>query len=452
MSTNKKGVCEVCGFADDSYRIEENGSVLKVCKFCHDGYLERMGLPPDADEPLEDVTMTLDLAAAGFDGDGAKVETLSEQELAAALKPDEKDKQVLQRINRRVKERDKRSEALKSALSGADGDESGIGSIIRRVSAELQDVLSDPESAQLFEDSDAKPTAEKKTEEKPTPPADTEKTVPTVELPAQKENRESAQQTQSAQTPAQKEQTMAKKVKKKREVDVLAEANPHIDDERIQITSPEVPLPADRRPKTNLDVAIKEYRTGVRFLDAFKYVFHRVTYTVYLAVLVVALTTAFFITKTWLEAIVTFAGGIGVIALSFLLMWYLSSRYQVDKRAYLLRIRQQEILFKSMDTDCYRELRTKFTVFKSLEWLLSKLSVVLPLAVIVAASVAAVIVAFLSYYWLFNLVLFGAILAGIVTYWLVKLCADVVAYKLDLERNQQIMQQTMLDILTELRK
>ena len=70
----------------------------------------------------------------------------------------------------------------------------------------------------------------------------------------------------------------------------------------------------------------------------------------------------------------------------------------------------------------------------------------------VAASVAAVIVAFLSYYWLFNLVLFGAILAGIVTYWLVKLCADVVAYKLDLERNQQIMQQTMLDILTELRK
>ena len=88
MSTNKKGVCEVCGFADDSYRIEENGSVLKVCKFCHDGYLERMGLPPDADEPLEDVTMTLDLAAAGFDGEGAKVETLSEQELAAALKPD----------------------------------------------------------------------------------------------------------------------------------------------------------------------------------------------------------------------------------------------------------------------------------------------------------------------------------------------------------------------------
>ena len=50
----QKGVCELCGFADDSYRIEENGAVMRVCKFCHDGHLERMGLSPDADKPLDD--------------------------------------------------------------------------------------------------------------------------------------------------------------------------------------------------------------------------------------------------------------------------------------------------------------------------------------------------------------------------------------------------------------
>lgn len=399
MSNVKKGECEICGFADDSYRIDENGSVLKVCKFCHDGYLERMGLSPDTDKPIADVTLTLDLDAADDteteENLNLKIEPLSEQELKAVLTPDDTDKQVLRRVNRRARERDKRGEALRSALGGL-------------ISAE-EDTHTEENGMETEE----------------------------VTLPS----------------PEEKETQMPKKAKKKRsEADILAQANPHIDDERIQITSPEVALSADKRPKTNLDVAIKEYRTSIKFIDAFKYVFHRVSYSIYLAALVAAVTTVFFITKTWKEAVITFAGGLGVIALSFLLMWYLSTRLMTDKRAFLLRIRQQEILFKSMDTPCYRELKTKFTVLKSLDWLLGKLSVILPLAVVLSATIAAVIVAFLFQYWLFNLILLGAVLAGIVTYWLVKLAADHVSYKLDVERNQQIEQQTLLDILEELRK
>ena len=86
-----KKVCELCGYADDSYSIEENGTVMKVCKFCHDGYLERMGLPPDADKPISDVASMLDYESVKDEIGAApsesrpKVEPLSEEELNKVL-------------------------------------------------------------------------------------------------------------------------------------------------------------------------------------------------------------------------------------------------------------------------------------------------------------------------------------------------------------------------------
>lgn len=524
MSNVKRGVCDICGFADDSYRLEESGSVLKVCKFCHDGYLERMGLSPDADKPIADVTMTLDLSAADeAETEDTKVEELSEEALQSVLKPDENDKQVLRRVNRRAREREKREETVMNAMNGEDvegatpfmlavarvksvlnealdGDDEetplmrAIARTQAKKAAEVQTTeLPEPQPAPTDSEEDGTAaaiaaaeqaggmavepepaqSADSKTEEpQPTSPANTEPQSAEPAPPVVTKAEEPAPPTEPEPEPPKNperepkpieekptlvtevDMTKKDKKKKKNDVDVLEQANPHIDDERIRITSPEVPLSLDSRPKTNLDVAIKEYRSGIKFLDAFKYVFHRVSYTVYLAVFVIAVAAALFVTRTWVEAVITLGAGVAAIALSFLLMWYLSYRYATDKRAYLLRIRQQEILFNSMKSDCYRELRTKFTVLKSLEWLLARLSVVLPLAVIVCATVAAVIVTFMfpAFYWLFDIILFGAIVAGLLVYWLVKFLADVVSYALDVERNQQIAQQTLLDILSQQNK
>jgi len=140
------------------------------------------------------------------------------------------------------------------------------------------------------------------------------------------------------------------------------------------------------------------------------------------------------------------------VALGFLLLWYLSHCYELDRRALLLRIRQQEILFESMNGECYRELRTKFTVIKALGWLLNKLTVIFPLLLLVGGNVAAVIAAFLKTFWLFPVLSAATTVAAVLTYYLIKFSADWIAYALDRERNQQIQQQTLLDILDELRK
>ena len=89
---------------------------------------------------------------------------------------------------------------------------------------------------------------------------------------------------------------------------------------------------------------------------------------------------------------------------------------------------------------------------KSLGWLLSKLSVLLPLVTVLGGVVASVIVCFVYQVWLMPIIFFGSIVAGIVVYWLVKFFADMIAYKLDAERNQQLQQQTLLDILKMLKK
>lgn len=368
----KKGVCELCGFADNSYSIEENGAIIKVCKFCHDGYLERMGFPEGYDAPVKDVTLTLDLEGAEEEADEnlqMKVPPLTEEELGKILNSSVEERRMVYRaVNHKNIQEGKRMEKEKTLKA------------------------------------------------------------------SEKEN----------------EPTNDKNAKRKQYFDNAV--HQRIDDERIKITSPEISLKKDNRPKTNLDVAIAEYQTGVRFIDCFKYVFNRVTYSIFLGLIVLGISTVLFVINGWKDGLIALFGGLGAIILSFFLMWYFSYAISCDRRALLLRIKQQEILFDSMTTHCYRELKTKFTILKALSWLLNKASIILPLVVIVGTVVTAAICTFLVKSWLFSIILGGAIIAAIVVYYIVKFLADIITYMVDVERNQQIAEQTMLDMLSELKK
>ncbi len=425
-----KGVCELCGFADDSYRIDENGTVMKVCKFCHDGYLERMGLSPDADKPVQDVALTIDVNALQADDidfdsmtpeevqalkdelagrQNMRVPTLDEQQLGTLLSVTEDDKRVLTGVRQKERRRKKKeTENADSALI-----------------AKIEQAEKKNERLQLqFSEEDVQAVADAISAK--------ENDMPNKTSKPEKNTRE------------EKEAIARERIH--------AAANQTIDDERIRITSPEVELRKDRRPKTNLDVAVSEYAGSVRFLDTFKYVLHRISYAVFLGLIVLAVSTVLFIRDGWQHGLIVLGGGLGAVLIGFLLVWYLSRCYELDRRALLLRIRQQEILFESMNSDCYRELRTKYTMIKALGWLLNKLSVLLPLAVLVGGNIAAVIAAFLRSYWLFPVLSGCATVAAVLVYYLVKFAADRIAYMLDRERNQQVQQQTLLDILDRLKK
>ena len=575
----EKGVCELCGFADDSYRIDENGTVLKVCKFCHDGYLERMGVSPEADTEQTDVLPDIDLEAlknADIDTEGmtaaellqlrtelaerahTRVPTLDEQQLDTLLATTDDDKKVLGAVRQKEMRRKKRE-----FLKGLDesGEDYKASEELLRSGEELQRVVQgldeeDEEAAAPLIAKIVAPHKESAEQKAPTEQAvaqaqskeSAEQKAPTEQAVAQAQSRESAEQKApgqapepaSAQIPVQETQpqsgqkqdgtrpaippqtatemqdmkkkqseeksaavqapqpepapaerqaslpaetsmavqpydegqsmvqsafskTVASMHKPSKEVSrmekkelelrkIHAAANQTIDDERIKITSPEVALYNDRRPKTNLDVAIAEYAGGVKFLDSFRYVLHRVSYAVLLGLIVLALSTVLFIRETWQHGVIMLAGGAGAVLLGFMLLWYLSHCYALDRRALLLRIRQQEILFASMHTDCYRELRTKFTVIKALGWLLNKLTVLLPLIVLVGGNVFAVVMTFVKKYWLYPVISAGATVAAVLVYYIFKFAADWIAYALDRERNQQIQQQTLLDILDNLHK
>ncbi|MCI8459338.1 MAG: hypothetical protein HFE46_06715 [Clostridia bacterium] len=425
-----KGVCELCGFADDSYRIDENGTVMKVCKFCHDGYLERMGLSPDADKPVQDVALTIDVNALQADDidfdsmtpeevqalkdelagrQNMRVPTLDEQQLGTLLSVTEDDKRVLTGVRQKERRRKKKeTENADSALI-----------------AKIEQAEKKNERLQLqFSEEDVQAVAD---------------------AISAKENDMSNKTSKPEKNTREEKEAIARER-------IHAAANQTIDDERIRITSPEVELRKDRRPKTNLDVAVSEYAGGVRFLDTFKYVLHRISYAVFLGLIVLAVSTVLFIRDGWQHGLIVLGGGLGAVLIGFLLVWYLSRCYELDRRALLLRIRQQEILFESMNSDCYRELRTKYTMIKALGWLLNKLSVLLPLAVLVGGNIAAVIAAFLRSYWLFPVLSGCATVAAVLVYYLVKFAADRIAYMLDRERNQQVQQQTLLDILDRLKK
>ena len=100
-----------------------------------------------------------------------------------------------------------------------------------------------------------------------------------------------------------------------------------------------------------------------------------------------------------------------------------------------------------MSSPCYRELKTKYPIIKALAWLLSKLSVILPVLVILGGTVAAVVLVFLKLWWLLAPVLAGAVVAAVLLYYIFKFCSEAIYYVLDIERNQQIAQQSLLDML-----
>ena len=195
-----KKVCELCGYADDSYTIEESGTVMKVCKFCHDGYLERMGMSPDDDKPVEDPVTLLDLKSAAeiSDAVGEIMNNNGEEESRMKVEPltEEELNRVLTGGHSRRRKSYSESKAEKSAEA------------------------KDKESAEV--------------NQKPAP--------------------EKAEETKS-ESETVKSEPQQKKPKK----DIMDEVNPRIDDERIKVTSPEVPLERDARPKTNLDVEVSEY-------------------------------------------------------------------------------------------------------------------------------------------------------------------------------------------------
>lgn len=331
-----KGVCELCGFADDSYRIDENGTVMKVCKFCHDGYLERMGLSPDADKPVQDVALTIDVNALQADDidfdsmtpeevqalkdelagrQNMRVPTLDEQQLGTLLSVTEDDKRVLTGVRQKERRRKKKeTENADSALI-----------------AKIEQAEKKNERLQLqFSEEDVQAVAD---------------------AISAKENDMSNKTSKPEKNTREEKEAIARER-------IHAAANQTIDDERIRITSPEVELRKDRRPKTNLDVAVSEYAGGVRFLDTFKYVLHRISYAVFLGLIVLAVSTVLFIRDGWQHGLIVLGGGLGAVLIGFLLVWYLSRCYELDRRALLLRIRQQEILFESMNSDCYRDRKS----------------------------------------------------------------------------------------------
>ncbi len=208
-------------------------------------------------------------------------------------------------------------------------------------------------------------------------------------------------------------------------------------------------MQADSRPKTNFDVATKEHVSSVRFIEAFKYVMHPVVYAIFAGMVVLAVATALMITVTWQAAVIDFFAGAGAAAIGALLVLYLKRRFEIDRRTYLLRIRQEQIAFDSVSTPCYRELKTKYPIIKALGWLLSKLAVIIPVITIIGGTVTAVILTFLQVWWLLAPVVCAAAIGGVLTYYIFKFFADYINYKLDIERNQQLIQQTLLDVLSK---
>lgn len=394
----KSGTCELCGMPDNSYSVEDNGRVFKVCKLCYDGFLEKHGTDSLVGDEIDELAEQIPTPPSG----GAKPETLTDAQMARLLTPS-------------GEERRKINAALKKALAAK---------VEQTLSADTEDI-----TRELLE-TKAEIAEEEHSPAKP-------KTGDTIMEQTRKQDAEQ----QSAQRAEERKKAAAERLRKA--------ANPTIDDERIKITSPEVELPADTRPKTNFDVATEGHMGGVRFIQAFKYVVNPVVYAVFAGLITLAVATVLMITMSWKEAVIDFFAGAGAVVVGFLLVWYLKRRLEVDKRTLLLRIHQEEILFDSMTTPCYRELKTKYPMIKALGWLLGKLSVILPVVVIIGGTIAGVILSFLKLWWLLAPVTAAAAVGGVLVYYIIKYFCDRVNYKLDLERNQQILEQSLLDLLVK---
>ena len=80
---------------------------------------------------------------------------------------------------------------------------------------------------------------------------------------------------------------------------------------------------------------------------------------------------------------------------------------------------------------------------------MNKLSVLLPVIVIIGGTVSAVVLVFLRFWWLLAPVIAGAVIAAVLVYYILKFAGEAIYYVLDIERNQQIMQQSFLDMLSD---
>ncbi|MCM1368148.1 MAG: hypothetical protein NC184_04985 [Roseburia sp.] len=413
----KNGTCELCGLPDNSYSIEEGGTVLKVCKLCYDGFIEKHG--SDSVEPVDSDVEALAEQMSGTPEASSKPETLSPDQMAKLLTPTSEERR---KINASLK----KAAAQKVAQDLASDTED-----LKRELLQTKEEIRNEELAQAAKAEKAEKI--EKTE-------DNGKEKGMNKSPSEAEQEQIDRDIKAARAEEKRAAALEK---------LKSAANPTIDDERIKITSPEVELPKDTRPKTNFDVATKEHVSSVRFIEAFKYVMHPVSYAVLAGAIVLAVATALMITMSWKEAVIDFFAGCGAVGIGLLLVWYLKRRLEVDRRTFLLRIRQEQIAFNSIVTPCYRELKTKYPIIKALAWLLSKLSVILPVIVIIGGSIASVVLSFLSYWWLLAPVMVGAVIGAVLLYYILKFSADWFSYKLDIERNQQIVQQSLLDILAK---
>jgi len=214
-----------------------------------------------------------------------------------------------------------------------------------------------------------------------------------------------------------------------------------------------VELRADNRPKTNFDVAANQYNVAIRFKDRIKIAYNKFLFLtiVLLAVTTVAIVQAV-IYRNILEPLVTAGGGILAALLGFLILWVIGLRQRAVRRSQLMRIKQQRILFESHSSDCYRELKTKYTVIKSIATVLFYLAYVIPAMVMVGALIAGVILTFLVHFAVFAIAIAASALAAAVLFFLIMLASELITIGLDKEKNQQLQQQTLLDILHHLKR
>ncbi|MBD5131523.1 MAG: hypothetical protein HDT28_02865 [Clostridiales bacterium] len=431
----KKNACELCGLPDDSYTIEENGKVFHVCKLCHDGFVETSGEQP-ADVMVPDdfgLDALKEVPQSGGDG---KVATLSPEEMEKLLRPSSAERRRLYASLKKAAKSEKEllasdTESLKSELVV----EKEAIEEERRLQAQIREkAMQAAQSAAVEPNGDALGgKIDNATEEAMSK-------LMGIKSPSEKDQDEIENNIKAQRA---EEKRIAQREKAQRE------ANPTIDDDRITITSPEVELEKDSRPKTNFDAATAEYVGSVRFYEAFKFVMHPVVYAIFAGLVVLAVATVFMITLTWKESLIDLFAGAGAVAVGFLLVWYMKRRFVTDKRTVLLRIRQEQIAFQSIVTPCYRELKTKYPIIKALGWLLTRLSVIVPVLVIVGGTIAAVVFSFLQFWWLLGPVMVAATVGATLMYYILKFWADFVSYKLDAERNQQIIEQTLLDLLSK---
>ena len=185
----KNGTCELCGLPDNSYSIENDGKVFKVCKLCYDGFIAKHGTDSVSDSDIDELAEKMSVTPESA---GSRPETLSPEQMEKLLKPTGEERR---KINAAIK----RAAAAKAEQILA-ADTEGLTRELLEVKTEIE--------------------KEKRAGEKDT---EIQRTVEQKKEPVEQPKVQRAEDRRKAA------------VEKMRRA-----ANPTIDDERIKITSPEV--------------------------------------------------------------------------------------------------------------------------------------------------------------------------------------------------------------------